>query len=906
MKVRDFIKSIYPVVLIMVLVVALISDYPSLPNLFSQEEFSAGLEDILGIGGGSGEETAPSVESTGEPAPTVEGEGGGSIEGMVKDETTISLDFVIEKEINILPSMTVADTLRMIQNEVPGLELIIHPDVQANAPEMIVVRKPLRYLLDAIVTARGFYYDLSGNTLTVSKEKPSTTEMIKYQIKYISVKDAANKIKQIVPDIKVIEDEKNKSLLIETNKPSHKKIDDILKEIDVKEITSVSTKPEDEEMITEIIPIETDNLTVLDEIKATLDPLKSKNGEVTIFKPTKKIIIRDTKAKIEEFKKIIDDLIHGMGKKTAVGEAEQQFVRPLKFVPPGEIKTAIMVYVDNKPEKVIVDERGNKLIIYTTLEKFKEIDKLIEQLDVMEGPIIDRRKTDKPDEVQPILTKFYNIKWKSPADIAKKIKPMLTKNGSLVPDMLTKKLMITDEANNFERIEQAIEGLDVSVGQGDEILRFKNCKIFNLQYATAADEEVIKTRIQTISAAPGVAAATGGAATIGATAYIEEKMTIKGLGTILQEILESFQAQEMGEEEEGGFGGFGGEGKKPKEFGLGFGESGEEEEEERPGRGESSSRQREKGPEIVVSVKGGTKIVINKRTNALIVVSENPADVTFVEEMVKKLDVPIPQVMINTKFVEVNLTSENSFGFAWAAHDYDSTGFLVADPGNVLGLGYFTDWGGGQAMYGQDFDLGNGAKMYLGQFGTDDINAGISALFFDGKATLLSDPNVATQNNETAVLRIGTNIPYISNTIPVTSATGITTLTYSYSYRFVGLEISVTPQINTDRYITMKLHPKLEFRGRPVPLESGVSFDEILTREVITSVLVRDGETVVIAGLVGQESVEGTAKIPFLGDIPFLGILFQRKDFRDRKTELMIFVTPHLMASGPGEGALMP
>ncbi len=166
------------------------------------------------------------------------------------------------------------------------------------------------------------------------------------------------------------------------------------------------------------------------------------------------------------------------------------------------------------------------------------------------------------------------------------------------------------------------------------------------------------------------------------------------------------------------------------------------------------------------------------------------------------------------------------------------------------------------------------------------LNAEISALEADGRAKVISSPRVMTANQVEAIIEQGVEIPYQQAT-----SSGAT----SVAFRKANLSLKVKPQITPDGKITMMLDVNKDTPNTKLNTGAGVAID---TKHVKTEVLVENGGTVVIGGVYTQTSSNTTQRIPFLGDLPYLGWLFKNREWIDDKTELLIFITPRIVAEG--------
>jgi len=165
-----------------------------------------------------------------------------------------------------------------------------------------------------------------------------------------------------------------------------------------------------------------------------------------------------------------------------------------------------------------------------------------------------------------------------------------------------------------------------------------------------------------------------------------------------------------------------------------------------------------------------------------------------------------------------------------------------------------------------------------------ELQAKLAAAQSKGQAKILSQPRIATLNNEEASIMVGDQIPYAQTTVTTAGST------QSTSFMNVGIQLSVTPTINADGRITLELTPTVSYATRITALGPEVS-----TRNAKTTVLVKDGETIVIGGLITEQERKDVSQIPLLGDLPVLGHFFKSLHDETRRTELLIFVTPYIM-----------
>jgi type IV pilus assembly protein PilQ len=299
-------------------------------------------------------------------------------------------------------------------------------------------------------------------------------------------------------------------------------------------------------------------------------------------------------------------------------------------------------------------------------------------------------------------------------------------------------------------------------------------------------------------------------------------------------------------------------------------------------------------------------------TNSIIV-TESLEGMLATENLINQLDQRPRQVLIEAKLIEVSLNNELDYGIQWnygsattnSNGSVNTIGTTVgptiapATPGALPSGGVTTSGissaggiGAGGAGTGVSLaadkifgalTLGRIANNYL-------VNATITAAASEGKAKVLSDPKITTLNNQAANINVTTQIPYVTSNV---ASTGVQTQTVSYVT--TGIQLTVTPSINADGRILLIINPNVSQPSVTASANTQTGAPAVDTRNAQTSVLVRDGETIVIGGLISDSLQDTISKIPLLGDIPVLGWLFKKKTKIRTRNELLIFVTTHLL-----------
>ncbi len=323
----------------------------------------------------------------------------------------------------------------------------------------------------------------------------------------------------------------------------------------------------------------------------------------------------------------------------------------------------------------------------------------------------------------------------------------------------------------------------------------------------------------------------------------------------------------------GGFGGFGG-----------FGGN-----QQNRGNNSSSSQYNNNG------TVGGATIYFDPDTKNIVVISDQPTSMQ-ISNVIADLDRPKPQVLIKVVFIQVvhsdglDLGVEGNFGNSFG----NSMTGTVANVFGQNGLNSLTtNFNAVPPMAVPALTQASpGAGLY--QILGSDFQATLRAIATSGKAELLSRPSILARDGQPATITVGQSVPLITSvTFAGVSATPVNNVTYTD----VGIILKVTPYISPEGYVEMIISPQNSAVSKTdtVPISAGVNAPVIDISSADTVVITPDSQTVVIGGLMGSGKSSSVSKIPLLGDIPYLGTLFSRKTTTDVKTELLIFLTPHIV-----------
>ncbi|HEY5912523.1 MAG TPA: secretin N-terminal domain-containing protein [Verrucomicrobiae bacterium] len=296
---------------------------------------------------------------------------------------------------------------------------------------------------------------------------------------------------------------------------------------------------------------------------------------------------------------------------------------------------------------------------------------------------------------------------------------------------------------------------------------------------------------------------------------------------------------------------------------------------------------------------GDAVISIDPETRSLIVIADERTR-EYISQVVSNLDRPKPQVLIKVVFMEVTHNNSSDIGIegGWGKGIGNSATGAVA---NAFGMSGINNSATSNLLnvFGQPTSsfqpVPPGAGLY--QIFAQDYQVTLRAIATAGRAKVLSRPSVIARNNQPATISVGQSVPLVTSSRFDQYGNAIN----QYNYTDLGIILRVTPFITSDGMVEMILSPEtsemVQDRSQWVPISSGVSAPVINQRSADTVVVTPDGQTVIIGGLMYDSKADSESKIPFLGDIPLLGNLFKRKIKSNTKTELLIFLTPHIVLS---------
>ena len=289
-------------------------------------------------------------------------------------------------------------------------------------------------------------------------------------------------------------------------------------------------------------------------------------------------------------------------------------------------------------------------------------------------------------------------------------------------------------------------------------------------------------------------------------------------------------------------------------------------------------------------------VVVDVRTNSIII-TDTEAKLAEIRDLLALVDIPVRQVMIEARIVVAQSDATKNLGIEWGGGYLNkSDDNIVSVSGDTTNVVSLTD----SAIAGTlasvsypgallvDLGVASTSGFAIG-FASSDLflTAELSALEAEGEGEVVSQPKVITGDKQEASIKSGTEIPYQQS-----SPSGETTV----AFKDAVLALFVTPNITPDDRIMLDLRVNQDTVGALVPTGNGGRIPSIDTTQLETQVLVGNGETVVLGGVFKTEDVESVSKVPFFGDIPYIGAFFRSETQVHKKTETLIFITPRILA----------
>jgi general secretion pathway protein D len=478
-----------------------------------------------------------------------------------------------------------------------------------------------------------------------------------------------------------------------------------------------------------------------------------------------------------------------------------------------------------------------------------------------------------------LVTRVIPVKNVSAAQLVPILRPLIPQYGHLAAHQASNLLIISDRANNVERMMRIIERIDQESSADFEVIRLEN--------ASAAEVVRVVTTL-------GQGAKTEGAATPSATLVADERTNsvlvsgdknerlrlrtlVAHLDTPLQEggdtrvrYLRYADAKDLATKLQAQY-------QKQASAGA---------------AGQNAAPPTEKGDIVIWA---------DESTNALIITAP-PKVMKAMMAVIDKIDIRRMQVMVESLIVEVSADKSTELGINWAVADADFDNVVGAtrfDLPTTGGSGIVGLIGGIQSGESEAIGtvLGKGLTLGVGRISETGTSfaAIINTLASDADTNIVGTPVLVTMDNEEAEIKVGQEVPFVTGQFTNTGATGGNTTINPFQTiqrEQVGLTLKLTPQINEGDAVLLKIEQELSALAANV---TGASDLITTNRTITTSVIVEDGGTLVLGGLIQDDLRETQQRLPILGSIPLVGQLFRVDSTTKKKTNLMVFIKPTIL-----------
>jgi len=474
-----------------------------------------------------------------------------------------------------------------------------------------------------------------------------------------------------------------------------------------------------------------------------------------------------------------------------------------------------------------------------------------------------------------VVTQLIPLTHTTPGEMKKVLAPLISKTSVVIAHTQSGMLIVTDMLSNIQKLLSIIESLDVDYSS-DEM------EVIPLEYATAT---TLATTINTIfrrAAAPKKGAALQSNIKVVPYDRINAVILLANPGDILRVKRLIAMLDTKPEQDEGNVQVVYLQHARAQDLATVLTAL--------PGQQQNDNQ----GPQKTPSISKNVKIMPDEETNSLIITASR-SEFKALENVIKKLDIPRRMVYLEALILEVDTDTSFDVGVNWIGGGSfsDNTGAVLSGFGGADGFdmaGAITTTADGIATVGRGFSLGVLKQgIEIGGITFPNIAAVLKAFKDKSSINIIATPQILTTDNKQAEISVGENIPYLSTANAAdTSERGYE----NYEYRDVATHLTITPQIN--QADTLRLEISTEVSKIKSLGEGGVR-PTTFKRTANTTVLVQDSDTIVIGGIIGHDATEGDTQVPLLGDIPVLGWLFKTHSTSHRKTNMFIFITPHIV-----------
>ncbi|MBN1344497.1 MAG: hypothetical protein JXQ73_17540 [Phycisphaerae bacterium] len=766
-----------------------------------------------------------------------------------------------------------------------------------------------------------------------------------FKVKYADVVKLSNMMQEVLRGIQtfrqkagpelpvtIIPDEATKTLVISGSRDVLSQAGSLLEQLDVESDTPSR----------DIIPypLKFSSAAKVADILTDLFQEKRRSGGRGVTQGTEPFVRADDTANIlivsasKEDHKVVESLLKHIDVKSEASQRMEVF--PLEKAQAEELQQVIEdLYSQQQTARgrggrgagpgvsLSTDPQTNSLIVWAPPSEMEDIAKLVKQLDTTNPKDetrvrIFRLKQADAEDLAKVLTNILTGRGaqgggsrrgggadsvlisygaKDPQTGEETIRKLLRRNVQIVPEKLTNSLLVRAEPDSLAMLAELIESIDsipprevdVQVfhlvnADASEMVKvleklFKVGESQRRGRSTTGEEETVLT-LASAGVAGGLGAE-GGPAGRQLLSFTPDTRTnsVIAAGTEEYLLIAAKLVRQLDEQEI--------EDRTNMVYQVKFAEAKDLESALKSHFKNISDLYKELGDEEAKlrQIEREVSVVADEKSGSLLV-SASPRYESQVMKMIADLDRPPAQVMVQVLIAEVTLDDRVEMGLEFAVQDllFSETAYVgnnntIKAPNGNYDFVVGTDLGAaGSTLGGFSFTITG-----------EDFNFLLRALQIEGRLEVLSRPQIMAEDNQKASISIGQEVPFVQGST-VTSGGNIQT---QVSYEKVGIILDVTPRINPDGYVSLDVAPEISaITDSSVQVSAGVFAPIFNKREAETSVTVKDGETVVIGGLITTENEHRESKLPIIGDIPGLGNLFRTTVSSKTKTELLIVLTP--------------
>ena len=514
-------------------------------------------------------------------------------------------------------------------------------------------------------------------------------------------------------------------------------------------------------------------------------------------------------------------------------------------------------------------------------------------------------------EKERLIIQIIPLKHISVESMKKIITPLLTPNASFIEIPETNNIMMIEMANNVRRIIKVVESLDV------DKLASSDIQLYKLNHA---ESDNVVVEIQEIFSSMGYADSIGESLTFLSLGRLNSILVVNAFERILPTIdfwinkldqpvsegdastfvyyVQNGEAGKIAALLDGLFNTADANQSKLKKFGdLANPKTSQEKKASQTNKEKPQSKtgnQKNKKVKLtggkIAEVEGEITIIADEDTNALII-RTSPRNYSAILEVVKKLDLLPQQVLIEVLIIDLQIDEASRRGIEWILEG-ESMGNVDFTKVGSLSTAGVSNSILGTSISGATATLVPGGSMILEN--ASRLKAKLELFASNSQADVLANPILVTSDNKAASISVTDEIPVASSTLTTNSAAPVTST--SIQFKKVGVKLDIFPKINSDNFVNMKIRQEISSKGADVT-SGGITTASFNTREVNTEVVLKDNQVLVMGGLMRTDSSQTVEGIPGLMDIPYLGKLFSSENKKKKKTELMIFITPHIIST---------